>query len=328
MKVLVTGGAGYIGSFMTKRLLQEGMEVTVLDSLERGYVDVIDKRATFIQADLTDRKSLSNLFSNNKFEAVIHFAGYIAVNESMKEPGKYFENNVFGALNLLEELRKNNIQKLIFSSTAGIYGNPEKIPISEDDPKIPTSPYGESKLMVEKILSWYRSTYNLNFVSLRYFNAAGASLDGNLGENHQPETHIIPNAINAALNNSEFILYGEDYDTPDGTCIRDYIHILDLVEAHMLALKRLQEQLGGHYYNVGTGKGCSNKEVIDMVKKIGGIELKVKVEERRPGDPNILIADCKKIQNELGFNPRYSDLETIIKTAWEWHKNLKAKNDK
>lgn len=322
MKILITGGAGYIGSFMVKRLLERGDKVIVVDSLERGHRESVDNRAELIVGNLLDKPFVSGLLSKNHFDAVIHFAGYISMAESVENPGMYFENNVFGGLNILEEMRRNNINNFIFSSTAGVYGNPIKIPIPEDHPKNPTNPYGESKLMVEKILAWYQKIYGLNFVSLRYFNASGAAFDGSMGENHNPETHIIPLAIKAALKAEEFTLYGTDYNTPDKTCIRDYIHVIDLVEAHILALEKLQRDKGGFFYNVGTGKGYSNKEVIEMVKKVGGVNFKVKIENRRLGDAEELIADPTKIQKELGLKPQYSDLETIVKTAWEWHKRL------
>lgn len=320
MKILVTGGAGYIGSFMVKRLIDGGHEPIVLDNLERGKEEFVDKRAVFVKADLWNWDLLEKIFSEHKFDSVMHFAGYISMEESTKEPGLYFYNNTGGALELAEHVRKHDVKSFVFSSTAGVYGNPIKIPIPEDHPTSPTNPYGESKQMVEKILSWYQKIYGLNFVSLRYFNAAGAALDGSLGERHNPETHIIPLAIEAALSGSDFNLYGQDYNTPDGTCIRDYIHVLDLIEAHILALEKLKSEKGGFFYNVGVGKGYSNKEVVEMVKKVSGVDFKVVVEKRRPGDAEILVADSTRIKSELGFNPRYSDLETIVKTAWEWHK--------
>lgn len=327
-KVLVTGGAGYIGSFMTKRLIDNAYDVIVVDNLSRGHREVIDNKAAFIIGDILDKEFLEKLFHEHKFETVIHFAGYISMRESMENPEIYFQNNTFGALNILEQMRKNNVSNFIFSSTAGVYGNPVKLPIPEDHTKNPTNPYGESKLMVEQILHWYQKIFGINFVALRYFNAAGASLDGNIGEDHKPETHIIPNAINSMLGNSEFILYGDDYNTPDKTCIRDYIHIIDLIGAHILALNKLKKDKGGFIYNVGTGTGHSNKEIIEMVKKVSGFDFKVKIEGRREGDADVLVADPLRIKNELGFQPRYSDLETIVKTAWEWHKKLKMKNEK
>lgn len=321
MKVLVTGGAGYIGSFMTKNLLDKGYDVVVLDNLENGYQESIDKRATFQQVDLRDKHKVLEIFQQLKPEAVIHFAAYISVGESMQYPEKYFENNVLGAINLLEAMVENNCKKIIFSSTAAVYGNPKNDLIHEDDPKEPTNPYGESKLIVEKILSWYQKIYKINYVALRYFNACGASLDGALGEKHSPEIHIIPNAIIAALTDQDFLLFGNDYDTKDGTCIRDYIHVLDLCDAHLLALDKLINDEGGYVYNVGTGRGYSNLEVIDTIKKSLKKELKVKIAKRRSGDPPILIANPTKIKRELHFSPQYSDLETIVSSAFKWHKN-------
>ena len=320
MNILVTGGAGYIGSFMVKRLLERGDSIVVLDSLERGQRETIDEKAKFIQGDVLDQEIVEKVFAENQFDTVIHFAGYISMAESMKNPGIYFRNNTFGALNLIETSVKYKVKSFIFSSTAGIYGNPTKIPIPEDHPANPTNPYGESKLMVEKILSWYGKIYGLSFASLRYFNAAGAALDSGMGENHDPETHIIPLAIKAALDNLEFNLYGSDYNTSDGTCIRDYIHVIDLVESHVLALEKIQKNPGGYFYNIGTSSGHSNKEVSEMVKKVSGIDFNVIISSRRPGDAEVLVADPSRIKSELGFVPKYSDLETIIKTAWEWHK--------
>lgn len=323
MEILVTGGAGYIGSFMVKRLLEEDFHVVVVDNLKRGNKEVVDSRASLLEGDILDKNFIGNVFRDHKFDSVIHFAGYISMKESMENPALYFENNTLGALNILEEMRKNNVEKFIFSSTAGVYGNPLETPIPESHQTIPTNPYGESKLMIEKILSWYGKIYGINYVALRYFNAAGAALNGEMGENHEPETHIIPNAIKAALNDSEFILYGDDYDTRDGTCIRDYIHVIDLIEAHILAIEKLEKEKGGFVYNVGTGKGISNKEVLDMIKKISGINFKIKISDKRPGDADVLVADQSNIKEELNFSPQYSDLETIIKTAWNWHKKEK-----
>lgn len=319
MKVLVTGGAGYIGSFMVKRLLDDGHTVTVADSLERGYEKAVDQRATFAKGDLNDAAFITNLFSGETFDAIIHFAGYISVGESMKDAYMYFNNNVSSSLHLLEEARKHNITKIVFSSSAAVYGSPVKVPIPEDHQKDPESPYGESKLMFETILKWYQKVYQLNSVSLRYFNACGAALDGSMGELHDPETHIIPNAIKAVLGNRPFTLYGSDYKTPDGTCVRDYIHVLDLVEAHLLALSKLEKDSGSFVYNVGTGKGFSNKEVLEMVKKVSGKDFEITMADRRPGDADTLVADSTKITTELQFSPKNSDLETIVNSAWQWH---------
>jgi len=320
MKILVTGGAGYIGSFMTKKLLERGDEVVVIDSLERGHDQAVDSRAKLYVGNLLDKDFISKVFSENKFDGVINFAGYISMGESMENPYIYFQNNIFASLNILEEMVKTKTNNFIFSSTAGVYGNPVRLPIPEDHPKNPENPYGESKLMVEKIMAWYQKTHNLNLVALRYFNASGAALDGTLGENHSPESHIIPNIVNAILKDESFKLYGTDYKTKDGTCVRDYVHVLDLVQAHILAIEKLTKDNGMFVYNVGTGNGYSNREVIEMVKKISGKDLKVDEIARRPGDADTLVADVSKIKTELGFNPKYSDLETIIKSAWEWHR--------
>lgn len=324
MRILITGGAGYIGSFMVKAAIDKGHEVVVVDSLERGHKELIDAKAKLVIGELRNKKFTESLFLDAKFDAVVHFAGYISMAESVINPYLYFDNNVNASLNVIESMVKNKINNFIFSSSAGVYGNPIKTPITEDHPKNPTNPYGESKLMVEKILAWYRKIYGLNFMSLRYFNASGASLDGGMGEQHFPETHLIPSAINAILNKTEFTLYGDDYGTSDGTCVRDYIHVIDLVEAHILAISKLKNNGGSFFYNVGTGQGHSNKEIIDMVKKITGQEMDIKITNRRPGDADILIADSTLIKRDLSFSPKYSDLETIVKSAWEWHRrNLK-----
>lgn len=317
--ILVTGGAGYIGGFMTKRLLDEGFQVLVVDNLERGHREVVDSRADLHVGNILDKQFLNSIFSRQQIDAVIHFAGYISVGESMQHPDTYFQNNTFGSLCLLEQMRMSNVKNIIFSSTAGIYGTPEQSPIKEESNQRPESPYGESKLLVEHGLSWYQKTFGINFVSLRYFNAAGAALDGSLGENHANETHIIPNVIGAAMSNNVFHMYGSDYETQDGTCVRDYVHVLDLVEAHILSLKKLEKEVGGFYYNVGTGNGYSNKQVIEAVQTVSGKEIKIVNEPRRPGDVAVLVADNTKIKNELGFNPQYSDINSIIKTAWQWH---------
>ncbi len=323
MKILVTGGAGYIGSFMVKRLLERGDEVFIIDNLSRGHKEAIDSRAALLVGDLLDKNFLSSVFLENKFDAIVHFAGYISMGESVEKPFEYFNNNVFGSLNLINQAKENNLDNFIFSSTAGVYGNPIQVPIKEDHEKNPTNPYGESKLMVEKILSWFNKTHGLSFTALRYFNAAGAALDGTLGENHNPETHIIPNAIKAALENKPFSLFGNDYDTKDGTCVRDYIHVLDLVEAHVLAIEKMKKDKGAYFYNVGTGNGYSNREILEMIKKVSGIDFEIKEENRRPGDANVLIADSTLIKDQLGFSPKYSDLETIVNTAWKWHSGQK-----
>ncbi len=323
MRMLVTGGAGYIGSFMVKRLLDNNHEVTVIDSLEKGHKEAVNPKATLSIGNLLDENFIEKELQKNKFDAIIHFAGYISMEESMHKPEIYFTNNTFATLKLLEKAKEYSINKFIFSSTAGVYGNPVEIPIPEDHQKNPENPYGESKLMVEKILKWYQKIHGISFAALRYFNACGASLDSTMGENHNPETHIIPKAMVAALTNEPFTLFGSDYKSKDGTCVRDYIHVLDLVEAHVLALQKLDKDPGGYIYNVGTGNGFSNKEILEMIKKISGIDFKVQIANRRPGDADELVADASLIKSELNFKPLYSDLETIISTALNWHKRTK-----
>jgi UDP-glucose 4-epimerase len=265
---------------------------------------------------------LEKLFGENSFDAAIHFAGLIAVGESEENPELYYQNNVIGSKNLFElAISIGKVNKFIFSSSAAVYGNPIQVPIPEDHPKNPTSVYGKNKLAVENILSQFRQTnHEVTFAALRYFNAAGAAIDSSMGEAHIPETHLIPNVIAAILKNEPFKLFGNDYKTRDGTCIRDYIHVLDLVESHLLALEKLKDFPGEYFYNVGTGNGYSNKEVIGMVNKVSGQKVNVQISPRRPGDADELVADPIKIKSELGFSPKYSDLETIIKTAWQWHK--------
>ena len=319
MNFLVTGGAGYIGSFMTRRLLDEGHSVIVADSLERGKEAFVDKRAKLFTGNLLDKEFVKNLF-DEKFDAVFHFAGYISMAESVERPDLYLKNNVISSMNLASEMIKTGQNNFIFSSTAGVYGVPQITPIPEDHPKVPDNPYGESKLTVEVILDWYKKNENLNFIALRYFNAAGASLDGSIGEDHIPETHIIPLAIKAMLTDQNFSLYGVDYDTPDGSAVRDYIHVLDLVEAHLLAFEKIKSEKGGFYYNVGTGVGYSNREIVKAVQKLGNSKINVVEKGRRSGDVPVLVADPTKIKKELGFSPKYSDIETIIKSAISWHK--------
>lgn len=306
MKILVTGGAGYIGSITSQELVKQGYGVVIFDK----------KNGRKIQ----DTELLEKVIKAEKVEAVIHFAADIEMGESMRNPTKYFENNFLGSLNLITTMVKTGVKKMIFSSTAGVYGNPERVPIKEEDRKRPENPYGQSKLMTEQVLEFYDRVYGIKSISLRYFNAAGATLDGTLGEAHQPESHLIPNVIKAVRQNQEFKLFGDDYPTPDGTCIRDYIHVLDLAAAHILGLKALEIGHKTDVYNCGTGMGHSNKEVIEMVEKVSGKKVKVKVEPRRPGDANELIADPTKFQQEFRWQPKYSDLETIVKTAWQWHK--------
>ncbi len=318
MKVLVTGGAGYIGSIVANALTKQGFEVVVYDSLENGYREAIEG-LDLVKGNTKDTKKLVKVIKQKKIEAVMHFAAYIQMGESMIDPHKYIDNNVVGSVGLFEAMIETGVKKLIFSSTAGVYGNPERVPIKEEDRKLPENPYGESKLMVEKILDWYDRIHKLRSIAIRYFNAAGATLDGKLGEAHQPESHLIPNVIKAALSGKEFKLFGDDYETRDGTCVRDYIHVLDLAEAHILALQSLEKGHKSDVYNAGTGKGFSNLEVVEMVKKVSGEDFKVLIGPRRPGDANELVADSSKFASEFGFKPKHSDLETIIESAYKWH---------
>lgn len=320
MRILVTGGAGYIGSVTVKELISQDHEVVVFDNLVHGHKESVSCR--LIVGDLLDKEHLNSSLENERFDAVMHFAAYALAGESMQDPFKYFQNNILGGLNLLELMRNKSIPYIIFSSTCAVYGTPSVLPVKENETYKPESVYGESKLAFEKILSWYDRIYNIKHINLRYFNAAGAAIDGSLGEKHEPETHIIPIAIATALGKqNSFEIYGDNYATFDGTCIRDYIHIEDLASAHILAINKLIQTNLSDSFNLGTGKGYSNKEVIEMVKKISGISFPVNVSPRRAGDPPIIYADNSKAKRILGFNPQYSDLETIVRTSWEWHKN-------
>ncbi len=317
MRILVTGGAGYIGSITVKYLLDQGHEVVVFDNLVYGHKESVT--CPLVVGNLEDKQFLFNSFENQKFDGVIHFAAYALAGESMKNPYKYFYSNLTGGLNLLELMKANQIKNIIFSSSCSIYGTPEKLPVTEDESKKPESVYGESKLMFEKILEWYDKVTDIKHINLRYFNAAGASLDGTLGEDHDPESHIIPIAIKSALNKTPFPLFGDDYDTFDGSCIRDYIHVEDLAIAHLQALNKVIENNKSDSFNLGKGKGYSNLEVIDAIKRVGGVDIQIEKKPRRPGDPSTIYADNSKARQILGFDPKYSDLETIIKTAWTWH---------
>jgi UDP-glucose 4-epimerase len=317
MRILVTGGAGYIGSITVRYLLSQGHEVIVYDNLVYGHRESID--CPLIVGDLEDKDFLFKSFEDKKFDGVIHFAAYALAGESMQNPYKYFYSNLTGGLNLLELMKRNQIKHIIFSSSCSIYGAPDKLPVSEKESKKPESVYGESKLMFEKILDWYDKVTDIRHIDLRYFNAAGAAIDGSLGENHDPESHIIPIAIKAALNKTPFPLFGDDYDTPDGSCIRDYIHVEDLAIAHLQALNKVMETNQSDSFNLGKGKGYSNLEVVETIKKISGLDIAIEKKPRRLGDPSVIYADNSKAVSQLNFNPKYSDLETIINTAWNWH---------
>lgn len=321
MNILVTGGAGYIGSHVLKILLKAEHNVVTIDNLQKGHKEAVTG-GEFIKGDLADRDLLNKIISENDIEAVIHLAADSLVGESMEDPGKYYQNNVANGLNLLEAVVNNNVQYIVFSSTAAVYGEPKKIPIRENHPTNPTNTYGESKLFFEKILKRYNDIYNLKYISLRYFNAAGADLDTEIGEAHNPETHLIPLVLQAALGiRDKIYIFGDDYSTRDGSCIRDYIHVNDLADAHLLAVEALLAGNESSIYNLGNGEGYSVKEVIDTVKEVTGRDFKVEVSKRRDGDPAVLIASSEKIIDELNWQPKYPELEKIISTAWNWHKS-------
>lgn len=319
--ILVCGGAGYIGSHMVAELLENNNEVVVLDSLVKGHKEALLGGKLYV-GDLRDRKILDKVFTENKIDAVIDFAAFSLVGESMTEPLKYFNNNVYGTISLLEAMRDYNVKYIVFSSTAATYGEPEVVPIAENSKTIPTNAYGESKLLVEKILRWCDHAYGIKYTTLRYFNAAGAHISGKIGEDHSPETHLIPIILDVALGNREKIMmFGDDYDTKDGTCVRDYIHVSDLASAHSLALKRLMNGYDSAIYNLGNGTGFTVKEMVEIARKVTGHPIPAEVAERRAGDPAVLIASSEKAMKELGWKPKYADVETIISTAWNWHKN-------
>ncbi len=317
MRVFITGGAGYIGSVCAELLLDQGHEIAIFDNLIEGHRHAVDSRANFIRGELADRAQVELALSSMRPDAVMHFAAYALVPESMRDPSKYFRNNVSNGLNLLDAMVAAGVPRMIFSSTCALFGPPERVPIDETAPTRPINPYGESKLVFEKILRWYDEIHGLKFVSLRYFNAAGAT--EKLGEDHRPETHLIPNVLNIALHRrANLEIYGTDYDTPDGTCIRDYIHIVDLARAHILALGAT----ASGFYNLGTGGGSSVREVIAACRRITGRKIEVVEKPRRPGDPPRLIASSKKIKKELGWEPQFQSLDAIIESAWAWHQKF------
>jgi len=319
MKILIVGGAGYIGSHINKELTKKGFETVVFDSLVKGHQEAV-KWGEFFQGDLANIEDLRQVFTKYKIDAVLHFAAFIEVGESVKDPQKYYQNNVKNTLNLFQVMLENDVKKLIFSSTAATFGNPQYTPIDELHPQIPINPYGQAKLMVEKILADYDFAYGLKYVALRYFNACGADLDNEIGENHTPESHLIPLILDAAIGKREDIkIFGTDYPTPDGTCVRDYVHVTDLAQAHILALQYLIDGNDSNSFNLGNGKGFSVKEVIDAAKKVTGVDFKVTEVERRAGDPPELVADSTKAKQVLKWQPQYADLETIVKSAWAWH---------
>ncbi|WP_434290170.1 UDP-glucose 4-epimerase GalE [Clostridium botulinum] len=321
MAILVCGGAGYIGSHAVAALIEKNEEVVIVDNLVTGHEQAICG-GKFYKGDLRDKEFLNKVFNQNKIDAVIHFAAFSLVGESMEEPFKYYNNNVCGTLSLLETMKEYNVQKIVFSSTAATYGEPENIPILEEDLTEPTNAYGETKLAVEKMLKWAEMAYNIKYVVLRYFNVAGAHESGNIGEAHKVESHLIPIILQVALGRREKIMiYGDDYNTKDGSCVRDYIHVMDLVEAHILALEKLRRDNTSDTYNLGNGEGFSVKEVIDICRKVTGHAIPSEIAARRSGDPAILIASSEKIIKELGWNSKKASLESIIDSAWKWHRS-------
>lgn len=320
--ILIVGGAGYIGSHVNKLLTEKNYETIVLDNLSCGHKESI-KWGEFCQVDLADVDKLDEVFTNYDIDAVMHFSSFIEVGESVQNPEKYYTNNVVNTMNLLNVMKKHDVKKFIFSSTCATYGVPQKIPLVEDHPQNPINPYGWTKLMVERILKDYDAAYGLKSVILRYFNASGADESGEIGEAHDPESHLIPLILDAAIQKRDNIkIFGTDYDTPDGTCIRDYIHVTDLADAHLLALKYLEKENTSNEFNLGNGRGFSVREVIDSVKKVTGRTFNVVETQRREGDPAILIGSSKKAQELLGWNPQYADIDKIVETAWNWHKKL------
>jgi UDP-glucose-4-epimerase GalE len=319
MRILITGGAGYIGSHAVKLFLARGHDVWVYDNLSAGHRAAVPADRLIV-ADLADLPRLDNALLMHRIESVVHFAAFAYVGESVSDPGKYYQNNLVNTLGLMECMRRNRIGRIVFSSTCATYGTPQKVPITEDEPQRPINPYGAGKLAVERALADYASAYQWGYAALRYFNAAGASSDGSIGEDHQPETHLIPLVIQTAMGQRPAIeIFGTDYPTSDGTCIRDYIHVNDLAEAHMLALQHLE--LGkGDCYNLGIGRGYSVREVIKTVEEVTGKPVRVKEGPRRAGDPPVLVASSEKIQRALGWKPRFTELRAVVETAWNWHR--------
>lgn len=323
--ILVTGGAGYIGSHTVQLLVDEGYEVIVYDNLSKGYRQFVPSGVHFHKGDLKDVSVLEEVFRGHAIDAVVHFAADSLVSESMEKPAKYYENNVVGTMNLLNMMKTYGVGSIVFSSTAAVYGEPARVPIFEDDVKIPTNTYGDTKLAIEKMIYWYGQAYGIKHVILRYFNACGAHSNGLIGEAHDPETHLIPLVLDAAIGTREKIMiFGDDYDTHDGTCVRDYVHVMDLATAHVLALEKLGGGTGNEVYNLGTSEGLSVKEIIAAAREVTGKEIEVAVVDRRAGDPARLIADSSKIRQELGWEPVRSNAEDILSSAWKWHQQFQT----
>ncbi|CAK1243377.1 UDP-glucose 4-epimerase GalE [Fructobacillus tropaeoli] len=319
MSVLVLGGAGYIGSHMVRRLLDQGQDVVVVDNLVKGHRAAVAPEAKFYQVDIRDKKALSEVFEKENIDAVVHFAAFSIVPESVAEPLMYFDNNTAGMVTLLEVMKDFDVKKIVFSSTAATYGNPVNIPIKETDPQNPINPYGESKLMMEKMMAWADSAYDIKWVALRYFNVAGAIEDGSIGEDHGPETHLVPIILQAAAGQRDYIeMFGDDYNTPDGFNVRDYVHVVDLADAHILALDYLAKGNKSAQFNLGSATGFSVKEMVEAAREATGVNIEAKVGPRRPGDPDILVADSTQAREVLGWQPKFDNVKDIIKTAWNW----------
>lgn len=320
MTILVLGGAGYIGSHAVDQLINQGNKVVVVDNLLTGHRQAVHPEAVFYQGDIRDKAFLTDVFTKEDIDGVIHFAASSLVGESVEKPLKYFNNNVYGMQILLEVMQAFSVKHIVFSSTAATYGEPEQSPITEKTPTNPKNPYGESKLMMEKMMRWCDEAYGMKFVALRYFNVAGAKADATIGEDHDPETHLVPIILEAALGQREEVaIFGDDYDTPDGTCIRDYVHVEDLINAHLLALDYLQKGNESNVFNLGSNNGYSVKEMVEAARKVTQKDIPARIAPRRAGDPSTLVASSDKARAILGWAPKYTTVESIIETAWKWH---------
>jgi UDP-glucose 4-epimerase len=322
MSILVLGGAGYVGSHAVYQLIDQGYSVVVIDNLQTGHEDAVHPQANFYKGDIRSREFMWSVFEKENIEAILHFAANSLVGESMVEPLKYFDNNVYGTQIVLEMMKEFGVKHIVFSSTAAVYGEQKVVPITEEAASVPTNTYGETKLAMEKMMAWCEKAFDLNYVSLRYFNVASARSDGQIGEDHNPETHLIPVVLEAALGKRPAVtIFGEDYDTADGTCVRDYIHVEDLIDAHILALRYLQNGGESNVFNLGSSQGFSVKEIVETAKEVTGIDIPVNIGERRSGDPSTLIASSEKAKKVLGWNPTRTSIHDIISNAWNWHQH-------
>lgn len=320
MTVLVLGGAGYIGSHCVDQLVEGGYDVAVVDNLVTGHVDAIHKKARFYEGDVRDKEFLTGVFEKENIDSVVHFAAFSLVGESVEKPLEYFNNNIYGMQILLEVMKEHDVKNIVFSSSAATYGEPKEALITEETPQMPKNPYGETKLVMEKMMKWCRVAYGMNYVALRYFNVAGAKADSSIGEDHTPETHLVPIILQVALGQrKELMIFGDDYDTPDGTCIRDYVQVTDLIDAHILALEYLKNGGESTAFNLGSAEGFSVKEMLDAARSVTGKEIPAVIAKRRAGDPAVLVASPKKAKEVLGWKPKYNNVKDIIQTAWDWH---------